>query len=87
MLLFEYADRAEGLRNLEYRAHVIDLGRKDEHWVAHWAVSDDHDPKVRYGGGFLCGPYKSKTEAHEAAKRAVDENYVLGQVDACIVID
>jgi hypothetical protein len=89
--LFEYADRAEGLRDLEYRDHLIDLRREGEHWVAHWALPDnstpeyrqpDPYPEVRFSGGFLRGPYESKMEAYAAAKRAVDANLGEGEFDS-----
>jgi hypothetical protein len=71
------------LKEPEYRGHIIEALRKSGHWVAHWALPDHStpeyrcpvpQPKVRYSGGFLCGPYKSKEEATEAAHCAVNNN-------------
>jgi hypothetical protein len=72
-----------GSKEPEYRGHIVDVLRRGEHWVAHWALPDHSTPeyrspavwpKVRYGGGFLRGPYKSEREATEAAHCAVDKN-------------
>jgi hypothetical protein len=79
------------LKDPEYRGHIIDALLKNGHWVAHWALPDRTTPeyrepnpwpKVRYGGGFLRGPYKSKADAIKAAERMVDENHELGSLDA-----
>jgi hypothetical protein len=76
-----------GSKEPEYRGHIVDVRRKGEHWVAHYGLPDDStpeyraaavQPKVRYSGGFLPGPYKSEREATEAAHCAVDKNLCDG---------
>ena len=72
-----------GSKDPEYRSHIIQAWREDDHWVGHWGLPDhstpdyrlpDPYPKTRYGGGFLKGPYESEKEALAAARAAVDWN-------------
>jgi hypothetical protein len=69
-----------------YRQHIVNTYREHGCWVAHWALPDHSTPQypmpcpyphVRFGGGFLRGPYGSQATALMAAKHAVDENFVF----------